>query len=111
MRDWRSRNVRSIIADTLQNTGQVLLTYRDIREANPNWSEQMIEDYASLKSDVFTVSIVGDTNTSIIDSGNGNILAQLNEINNRLGSGDPLTSDETGFTVDSTKLTVDMTEA
>lgn len=32
-------------------------------------------------------------------------------IENRIGSGDALTSDETGFTVDSDKLTVDMDEA
>ena len=37
--------------------------------------------------------------------------AAINEINQRLGSGDPLTCDETGFTVDSTRLTVDQTEA
>ena len=37
--------------------------------------------------------------------------AQLTEINARIGSGDPLTSDETGFTVDSDRLSVDMTEA
>lgn len=37
--------------------------------------------------------------------------AALNAINDRLGSGDALTSDETGFTVDSTTLSVDMTEA
>lgn len=37
--------------------------------------------------------------------------AQLNEINNRLGSGDALTCDETGFTCDLTTLTCDMTEA
>jgi len=37
--------------------------------------------------------------------------AILFTIDQRLGSGNALTSDETGFTVDSTKLTVDMTEA
>ena len=37
--------------------------------------------------------------------------AFINDINDRLGSGDALTSDETGFTVDSTLLTVDMVEA
>lgn len=40
-----------------------------------------------------------------------NVLALVNALENRLGSGDALTSDETGFTVDSDKLTVDMTEA
>ena len=37
--------------------------------------------------------------------------AGLNAISQRLGSGDALTSDETGFTVDSINLSVDMTEA
>ena len=32
-------------------------------------------------------------------------------IQNQIGSGDPLTSDETGFTVDSDMLSVDMVEA
>ena len=39
------------------------------------------------------------------------VQAFINDINERLGSGDALTSDETGFTVDSTLLTVDMVEA
>ena len=37
--------------------------------------------------------------------------ANLFALENRLGSGDFLTSDETGFSVDATNLTVDMTEA
>lgn len=37
--------------------------------------------------------------------------AEFNAINERLGSGDALTSDETGFTVDLDTLSVDMTEA
>ena len=40
-----------------------------------------------------------------------NVLSLVNALENRLGSGDALTSDETGFTVDSTKLSVDQTEA
>ena len=42
---------------------------------------------------------------------NPKTLAALNEIRERLGSGDALTSDETGFTVDLDTLSVDMTEA
>lgn len=38
-------------------------------------------------------------------------LSRINALENRLGSGDFLTSDETGFTVDSDKLSVDMDEA
>ncbi len=37
--------------------------------------------------------------------------AQINDIRAQIGSGDFLTSDETGFTVDSTTLSVDMTES
>lgn len=37
--------------------------------------------------------------------------ASINAINDRIGSGDPLTWDETGFTWDSTNFTFDQTEA
>ena len=37
--------------------------------------------------------------------------ARLTSLEQRIGSGDALTSDETGFTVDSTALTVDQVEA
>lgn len=50
------------------------------------------------------------TNTlvSLIDN---SALALIFALENRIGSGDFLTSDETGFTVDSDKLSVDMDEA
>lgn len=54
----------------------------------------------------------------LADTGNpGNVSnstvfgAQLIELQQRIGSGNPLTSDETGFTVDLDTLSVDMTEA
>jgi len=40
-----------------------------------------------------------------------NLLPQIEAINEQIGSGDFLTSDETGFSVDMTTLSVDMTEA
>ena len=40
-----------------------------------------------------------------------NVLSLVNALQNRLGSGDFLTSDETGFTVDSDRLSADMDEA
>ena len=53
-----------------------------------------------------------NTNTSDI-SGNSfiEVFALISDINNRLGSGDALTSDSDSFTVDSTELFVDLTEA
>ena len=54
-----------------------------------------------------TNEVVAEVDTSVfIES-----LSLIADINNRLGSGDVLTSDTTGFTVDSTVLFVDMAEA
>jgi len=53
-----------------------------------------------------------NTNTSEIEvTPIESILAFHFALENRIGSGDALTSDETGFTVDSTIFTVDQTEA
>jgi len=40
-----------------------------------------------------------------------NLQAIVFALQERIGSGDDLTCDETGFTIDSTKLSIDMTEA
>ena len=53
-----------------------------------------------------------NSNTTIITSSQENTaLTLLFSLEDRLGSGDALTSDETGFTVDTDKLSVDMDEA
>ena len=53
-----------------------------------------------------------NTNTGIVESAAPSTArVQVAALENRLGSGDALTSDETGFTADLTILTVDMTEA
>jgi len=59
-------------------------------------------------------NIARDTNnnaSALISSIDNSALALIFALENRIGSGDFLTSDETGFTVDTTKLTVDMDEA
>ena len=52
-----------------------------------------------------------ENSDSIAASANSNNSSLLFTILQRIGSGDALTSDETGFTVDSDRLTVDRTEA
>ena len=56
-----------------------------------------------------------ETNTTVaatsINSDGSAARAQLLALQLQVGSGDFLTSDETGFTVDTDKLTVDMDEA
>jgi hypothetical protein len=47
----------------------------------------------------------------LLDQFRASTQPQINDIRAKIGSGDFLTSDETGFTVDSTRLSVDMTES
>ena len=65
-----------------------------------------LSDYLLLLTNQ-TNSNTSEINTSPIES----VLAYHFALEARVGSGNALTSDDTGFTVDSTKLTVDQTEA
>ena len=51
------------------------------------------------------------TETTIVSSDNSGIRAELLALQQQVGSGNPLTSDETGFTVDTDKHSVDQDEA
>ena len=56
-------------------------------------------------------STVNTTSTGLNSISLENVLSLVNALENRLGSGDALTSDEEGFTVDSDRLSADMDEA
>ena len=56
-------------------------------------------------------SVTNDTTSEVNSLALENVLSLVNALENRLGSGDFLTSDETGFTVDSDRLSADMDEA
>ncbi len=64
---------------------------------------------------VYLESLTSKTNTTVtetsINTDGSAARAQLLALQEQVGSGNFLTSDETGFTVDTDKLTVDMTEA
>ena len=99
------------MADTLANSQQTLLTYVDVKESHTSWSDVEIQDYLALKQDLTDVSDAGD-DIAVSDAGfDPRTAALLSTLQRQVGSGNPLTSDETGFTVDSDKLTVDMDEA
>jgi hypothetical protein len=69
---------------------------------------------ASLRLSEYLEALTTQTNTNTGEIETAPIesaLAYHFALEARLGSGNALTSDETGFTVDSDKLTVDMTEA
>jgi len=59
------------------------------------------------------ISAATNSNTVVAESGStfNSALSRINNLENRLGSGDALTWDETGFTWDSDKLSFDMDEA
>jgi hypothetical protein len=69
----------------------------------------------TLRTETWIEGITTNTNASTIVtntiSNSSSVRAQLFALQEQVGSGDFLTSDDTGFTVDSIKLTVDMTEA
>ena len=88
----------------------------------PLRSEELFDDQGNmtLRFAEFLSQLSGDVNqlvdniTIINPAGASNSASfgsQLIELQQRIGSGDPLTWDETGFTWDSTKLTFDQTEA
>ncbi len=86
------------------------LTHRDIKEINPGWTDGLVDDYLALKRDVESVADESDVikNNSTFF---GSAQALLDDLLDKVGTGDFLTCDETGFTCDSTNLTVDMDEA
>jgi hypothetical protein len=69
----------------------------------------------TLRHAEFLESLVTKTNNTVDSVGantNGSsVRAQLLTLQQQVGSGNFLTSDDTGFTVDSIKFTTDMTEA
>ena len=96
------------MANTPADFTQIFLTYKDVKEANPTWSDKMVEDYLALKQDLLLTAETGDATIEDVGNDSFSMLATLKQ---QVGIRDALTSDETGFTVDTTRLTADMTEA
>ena len=99
------------MVDTLVDSQQTLLTYADVKEAHPAWSDIDIQDYLALKQDVIDTAEASDDIASSDVGADPRTSALLSALQAQLGSGNPLTSDETGFTVDSDRLSCDMDEA
>lgn len=99
------------MADLTEKFTQVFLTYKDVKEANPEWSDIMIEDYLSIKRDLTTTADSADEVQDSEVEEAPQLRAQMNELRAQLGTGDPLTADETGFTADTSRITADRTRA
>lgn len=81
----------------------------------PRRDEQLTQDgIPTLRTSEFFEELTQNSNvtmTTVSSTTQTAALALIFALENRIGSGDALTSDETGFSCDSTKLTVDQTEA
>lgn len=95
------------MADIVSQFEAVLISYEDVRREHPTWSDIAIEDYMARLRDTVRVA----EKTTIIESDStASMNAILFKLQQRIGTGDPLTVDDTGFTADNTHLTVDRTE-
>ncbi len=56
------------MASTSSEFEQVFLTYRDIKEAHPSWTDKAIEDYLSFKRDLLLTSDIADNLQAQIDA-------------------------------------------
>lgn len=69
----------------------------------------------TLRAIRFFESLTDNTNSVVQEfedeTGIGSLNAQVLRLKAQLGSGVPVTIDTTGFTIDNTKQTIDMTEA
>lgn len=95
----------------LEDSQQTLLTYADVKEAHPSWSDASVEDYLATKQDLTETADTGEDIAASEAGADPRTSALLSTLQAQLGSGNPLTSDETGFTVDSDRLSCDMDEA
>lgn len=72
------------MVNTTQDFTQVFLTYKDVREANPNWTERMIEDYIGLKRDLLTTADTNDLNDTDMRSIAAGIEALVSQLSVKL---------------------------
>ncbi len=82
----------------------------------PPRSERLFDESGvpTLRFAEFLESLTDTTNTTTSEVSSlsfENVLALVNDLQNTIGSGDSLTSDEEGFTVDSDRLSADQDEA
>jgi hypothetical protein len=99
------------MVDVSQEFEVLLTTENEVQIEHPTWSSVAVRDYVARGRNTV---LVAEQLSGAEDSQAGVdplAFALINDIRRQIGSGNPLTSDETGFTVDTTNLSVDMAEA
>ena len=59
------------MVDTVNEFQQIFLSYKDVSEANPEWSDQMVEDYLATKRDI---SAATETADNAVDTSSAAVL-------------------------------------
>ena len=59
------------MVDTVANSEQILLTYKDVVEAHPEWGDQAVEDYLATKRDIVDATETAD---KAVDTSNSSVL-------------------------------------
>jgi hypothetical protein len=88
----------------------LVLSAADLRSLT-DWDDAIIEEWLNLFRNLITLANGVDDAEAAGTAPQSQSVSILYDLRAQLGSGNPLTSDETGFTVDSTNLSVDQDEA
>ena len=59
------------MVDTVNEFQQIFLSYKDVSEANPDWSDQMVEDYLATKRDITAATETAD---KAVDTSSASVL-------------------------------------
>jgi hypothetical protein len=100
------------------STRRAVLSYSQIRDMNPNWTDLMVKDYQGILQDFAFTSdevdglevIVIENSSDIVelqDSHYPSLSAQMQQIQKQLNGLPEFTIDTTGFTADSSFITTD----
>ena len=104
------------------STRRAVLSYSQIRDMNPQWTDLMVKDYQGILQDFAFTSdeidglevIVFENSSDIVelqDSHYPSLSSQMQQIQKQLKGLPEFTIDTTGFTFDSTEITFDKVKA
>ena len=100
------------------STRRAVLSYSQLKEMNPNWTDLMMKDYQGILQDIaFNADETDDLEVIVLenqkdiitleDSHYPNLSAQIQFLQQQLDGLPEFTMDTEGFTMDSTEFTMD----
>ena len=93
------------------STRRAVLSYSQLKELNPKWSDLMVKDYQGILQDFeFTANEIDTLEVIVVDlqdSHYPNLSAQVQQIQKQLNGLAEFTIDTSGFTTDLSFITTD----